>query len=256
MPSEADCPQSDQDAPENGDKPPHAHSITPKPSFPITFPPPAQINSSQKTVAPHNPNTARIRAGSTTPPSAYSPSVTQSESEGWASPLPSRNPSRAPSFSAPNEKSSLLNGFHASPQSKPSSHFQAQPPPSTSKIRRPQASEAGGQKFNLMDLLSGSPGLVRRASQRSATSKQSGSERGASSMGETTASLSKKYGVCDRIAIGKGATSVVRLVHKWDRTEEKLYAVKVSVIAKSYFPRHTVFRNSARGERTRAKRST
>jgi serine/threonine protein kinase len=32
--------------------------------------------------------------------------------------------------------------------------------------------------------------------------------------------------VCDRAAIGKGATAVVRLAHKWDRREEKLYAVK------------------------------
>jgi serine/threonine protein kinase len=38
--------------------------------------------------------------------------------------------------------------------------------------------------------------------------------------------LLKKYGVCGKVAIGKGATSVVRLIHKWDRTEEKLYAVK------------------------------
>jgi protein-serine/threonine kinase len=38
--------------------------------------------------------------------------------------------------------------------------------------------------------------------------------------------LSQKYGVCQKVAIGKGATSVVRLAHKWDRTEEKLYAVK------------------------------
>jgi len=38
--------------------------------------------------------------------------------------------------------------------------------------------------------------------------------------------LLKKYGVCDKVAIGKGATSVVRLAHKWDRSEEKLYAVK------------------------------
>ena len=43
----------------------------------------------------------------------------------------------------------------------------------------------------------------------------------------TTASLLKKYGVCEKVAIGKGATSVVRLAHKWDRSEEKLYAVKV-----------------------------
>ncbi len=41
-------------------------------------------------------------------------------------------------------------------------------------------------------------------------------------------SLLKKYGVCEKVAIGKGATSVVRLAHKWDRSEEKLYAVKVS----------------------------
>lgn len=39
----------------------------------------------------------------------------------------------------------------------------------------------------------------------------------------------KKYGTCERVAIGKGATSVVRLAHKWDRSEEKLYAVKVIV---------------------------
>jgi protein-serine/threonine kinase len=45
---------------------------------------------------------------------------------------------------------------------------------------------------------------------------------------ESTTSLLRKYGVCDNGAIGKGATSVVRLVHKWDRTEEKIYAVKVS----------------------------
>jgi serine/threonine protein kinase len=46
--------------------------------------------------------------------------------------------------------------------------------------------------------------------------------------------LSKKYGVCQKLAIGKGATSVVRLAHKWDRSEEKLYAVKVSLLSLSY----------------------
>ena len=43
-------------------------------------------------------------------------------------------------------------------------------------------------------------------------------------------SLLKKYGVCEKVAIGKGATSVVRLAHKWDRSEEKLYAVKVRLL--------------------------
>ena len=39
-------------------------------------------------------------------------------------------------------------------------------------------------------------------------------------------SLLQKYGVCEKVAIGKGATAVVRLAHKWDRSTEKLYAVK------------------------------
>jgi serine/threonine protein kinase len=58
------------------------------------------------------------------------------------------------------------------------------------------------------------------------SSKKSESDGGAKSVAESTTSLLKKYGVCDNGAIGKGATSVVRLVHKWDRTEEKIYAVK------------------------------
>ncbi|GAA6004248.1 hypothetical protein JCM10207_002504 [Rhodosporidiobolus poonsookiae] len=44
--------------------------------------------------------------------------------------------------------------------------------------------------------------------------------------GQSNASLSKKYGVCDKVIVGKGATAVVRLAHKWDRSTEKLYAVK------------------------------
>ena len=40
------------------------------------------------------------------------------------------------------------------------------------------------------------------------------------------ASLLKKYGTCERVAIGKGATAVVRIAHKWDKSTEKLYAVK------------------------------
>lgn len=39
-------------------------------------------------------------------------------------------------------------------------------------------------------------------------------------------SLLKKYGYCEKVAIGKGATAVVKLAHKWDRSTEKLYAVK------------------------------
>ncbi|KAJ3489398.1 hypothetical protein NLI96_g2176 [Meripilus lineatus] len=88
-------------------------------------------------------------------------------------------------------------------------------------------SDSGSIKFTLRDLMN-APKLVRRASMRSnGSSKKSDSDRGGrSTNGESTASLLKKYGVCEKVAIGKGATSVVRLAHKWDRTEEKLYAVK------------------------------
>lgn len=39
--------------------------------------------------------------------------------------------------------------------------------------------------------------------------------------------LNRKYGVCDKGCIGKGATAIVRLAHKLDKSgSEKLYAVK------------------------------
>ncbi|SGY25429.1 BQ5605_C018g08614 [Microbotryum silenes-dioicae] len=44
--------------------------------------------------------------------------------------------------------------------------------------------------------------------------------------GSQAGSLSQKYGVCEKMVIGKGATAVVKLAHKWDRTTERLYAVK------------------------------
>ncbi|KAJ6569361.1 kinase-like domain-containing protein [Mycena capillaripes] len=127
--------------------------------------------------------------------------------------------------------------------------------------------EGGGHKFTLKDLLASGPKLSRRSSARSASSRHSadsGSEvsvsvrswgfpgssheeggggkekkekkekkdKGGGSKGgsvKSDGSLSSKYGVCQKVAIGKGATSVVRLAHKWDRSEgggEKVYAVK------------------------------
>ncbi|CAK5271458.1 unnamed protein product, partial [Mycena citricolor] len=98
-------------------------------------------------------------------------------------------------------------------------------------------------KFNLKDLLGSGPKLSRRNSARSASSRQSadsesevshksgaGVSRAKSTRsagGDSVGSLSSKYGVVKKIAIGKGATSVVRLAHKWDRSEgDKMYAVK------------------------------
>lgn len=85
----------------------------------------------------------------------------------------------------------------------------------------------GGHKFNLKDLLASGPKLARKSS---TSSRRSDSDAGdGRARSESTASFSQKYGVCQKIAIGKGATSVVRLAHKWDRSEEKLYAIKAGL---------------------------
>ena len=83
-------------------------------------------------------------------------------------------------------------------------------------------------KFNLKDLLANGPKLNRKSSQRSTSSSDAGDGKARSTAGDSAVSLTQKYGVCQKVAIGKGATSVVRLAHKWDRKEEKLYAIKVS----------------------------
>jgi len=89
-------------------------------------------------------------------------------------------------------------------------------------------SNDGSHKFTLKDLLGSAPKLSRKSSARSsASSRKSDSEGGPKSTAGESVGLLKKYGTCERVAIGKGATSVVRLAHKWDRSEEKLYAVKV-----------------------------
>jgi hypothetical protein len=114
----------------------------------------------------------------------------------------------------------------------------------TVKAKKPasiHSNDGEKHKFTLKDLLSSGPKLSRKSSQRSnASSRKSDTDHESagghypysqgpkSAAGESTTSLSKKYGVCQKVAIGKGATSVVRLAHKWDRTEEKLYAIKVT----------------------------
>ena len=88
----------------------------------------------------------------------------------------------------------------------------------------------------MRDLLSSGPKMSRRNSASSKKSVSSGGggggpaksksgSRAGSQSGESA--LESKYGIYGKMAVGKGATSVVRLAHKWDRTEEKLYAVKV-----------------------------
>lgn len=155
-------------------------------------------------------------------------SLSSSDRESWSPPssrAPSRRSSRTPSFSA-GKFSGLLSPKKHAPAPQPA----AAEPPSTPRSKGPPSVHSdSGHKFTLKELLGTAPKLGRRSSVRSAgSSKKSESDGGAKSVAETTSSLAKKYGVCDAAAIGKGATSVVRLVHKWDRTEEKIYAVKVS----------------------------
>ena len=115
------------------------------------------------------------------------------------------------------------------PSTRPPSQATSQAPaPYERSVKAPSITDGEKHKFNLKDLLANGPKLVRKSSARStASSKRSDSDGDRrSTTGDSVGSLSK-YGVCQKVAIGKGATSVVRLAHKWDRTEEKLYAVKV-----------------------------
>ncbi|KAH9949485.1 Pkinase-domain-containing protein [Amylocystis lapponica] len=200
------------------------------------------------TEAPQLKRDSSSTTGSMTPSTSDSPSI--SECESWSVPS-TQPPSRAASMSAGvsgGKLDALLpSSSKAGHKKEPSSQkdtsalptaLRISPTPSagdpvsasTARGKGPPSvhSDSGGQKFTLKDLL-GAPKLARKSSARSnASSKKSDSDRDRRSTAgdSTTASLLKKYGVCEKVAIGKGATSVVRLAHKWDRSEEKLYAVK------------------------------
>ncbi|KAH9177110.1 Pkinase-domain-containing protein [Lactarius sanguifluus] len=177
---------------------------------------------------------SRSTTTSTSPSPTSSPS--QSESNPWSAPPtrppsrpPSQAPSRAPSMSGTRpDLSSLFSSLTKSKKDRapPVTPVEQSPDP-RSKPPSVHSTDGGGTKFNLRDLLGPAPKLSRKSSARSsASSRKSDSEGGPKSTGGESTGLLKKYGTCERVAIGKGATSVVRLAHKWDRTEEKLYAVK------------------------------
>ncbi|KDQ52998.1 hypothetical protein JAAARDRAFT_197785 [Jaapia argillacea MUCL 33604] len=173
------------------------------------------------------PNSPQHKLDSSSTPGTLTPtssSPSPSESETWSLPssrAPSRPGSRAPSEFGGRSRS----GSQIEEPSPISPKKDKAPPPTPKKGSKgpPSVPSDGGEKksLTLKDFLAAGPKLARRSSQRSTSSKKSDSDKG-----ESTTSLAKKYGVCERVAIGKGATSVVRLAHKWDRTEEKLYAVK------------------------------
>jgi len=210
-----------------------------------------------------------------------SPTLSDSEWGGSAPSTrpPSRAPSRTPSVSAGHAGNKLTAAVAKLSSPKPPSTTMAPPPapiiaqptsPTPPPIKR-AASKAASvhsqdgdkHKFNLKDLLGTGPKLSRKSSQKSnVSSKKSDYGDNKSNAGDSTTSFSAKYGVCAKVAVGKGATSVVRLAHKWDRSEEKLYAVKVRLFPcllllgeYEVFTPH-VCRSSGRGARTRRRKST
>lgn len=183
---------------------------------------PPPTTPSKKQQAPYTNNTASPLS-----------SPTISESDWGSAPStrpPSQAPSRAPSMSAGTSGGKIL------PQVKtPNAKDGASGRGARSSSIHSDGGGGGGHKFNLKDLLASGPKLARKSSARSTGSSHKSDsdggyrQGGKSIAGDSAVSLTKKYGVCQKVAIGKGATSVVRLAHKWDRTEEKLYAVKVSL---------------------------
>ncbi len=143
-----------------------------------------------------------------------------SERSEWTSPH-AQATSRTPSVKSKAETSSRKSSFSRADAQQPVVVLH---PPLNRGPPSATGSDHGGHRFTLKDLLASGPKRNRRLSASSRKSDASSDRADA----QSATSLLKKYGVCDRVAIGKGATSVVRLAHKWDRSEEKLYAVKVS----------------------------
>jgi protein-serine/threonine kinase len=257
----SDTTQTDGEGPDGSDKPPQSGIVKSSDRQAVPLPPPEAFahpkepsfasRGLDKLVFPQSPNHQAPPPGSISKQqsggsSSKTPSVTSSptisDSEGaWSVPStrpPSQAPSRHPSVSkgvsgSVNVQPATPTGV-ASPKapsisgSKSTAGEVITRPPSG---RAPSVTSDAGHKFTLKDLLGSGPKLSRKSSARSnASSKKSDSEGGGggpkSVGGESTMSLSQKYGVCQKVAIGKGATSVVRLAHKWDRTQEKLYAIK------------------------------
>lgn len=245
--NETETSQADGEGPDGSDKPPRPTTInTSRPPNGSHMNPQSPVSPTTNGTTKHRgersnvPLPAREAASHPKEPQILvkdtpcqihsSPSSTSlASSDSWSpppSPAPVRRGSRGPSFSA-----GKFSGFLSSKKSTPVTPHTAGPePPSTPRSKGPSSVHSdSGQKFILKEFLGTAPKLGRRSSVRSTgSSKKSESDGGAKSVADSTTSLLKKYGVCENAAIGKGATSVVRLVHKWDRSEEKIYAVKVS----------------------------
>ncbi|KAG8771977.1 serine/threonine-protein kinase HAL4/sat4, partial [Serendipita sp. 407] len=178
---------------------------------------------------PTSPKSAR-KVSQRTPASAVNgPSSPHEAIQSW---VQSQDSGNDPSVSSPSKQQEQSK--RDSTSAMPTSAIRSRRPSESSQksIPRPPSatgSHSGGEgRFSLKDLLSSGPKLTRRnsaSSKKSVSSGKAGSVKGGSTAGESAA-LESKYGIYGKMAVGKGATSVVRLAHRWDRTEDKLYAVK------------------------------
>ncbi|KAG1741760.1 Pkinase-domain-containing protein [Suillus paluster] len=226
----ADAVQSEGEGPDGSDKPPLDGSALHTHPHSNTFVNGTTYHSVSRMQLP------KVLKGAIggTPHSAMpfaTDSPSPSESESWSAPStrpPSQAVSRAPSISGGLSGNKLVVPPMPKTPQKGKLAPSEKPPPTTSRSRAPSnAHSDSGQKFTLKDLITSAPKLSRKSSARSTSSRKSDSDVERKSVaGESAVSLTQKYGVCQKVAIGKGATSVVRLAHKWDRSEEKLYAVK------------------------------
>ena len=176
---------------------------------------------------------SQFPSGLLTPPSTAT-SPTREGNSLPSSRATSQPASRVGSMSAGGEKPSLVHiPTWRERRGSKSEVIPTAPAGRASSVHSDKGDGVSPHKFNLKDLLANGPKLNRKSSQRSTSSWKSDSDAGEgrakSTGGDSAVSLTQKYGVCQKVAIGKGATSVVRLAHKWDRTEEKLYAVKVNL---------------------------
>jgi len=108
--------------------------------------------------------------------------------------------------------------FHhtASHQGMSTSHWASTPV----HARASSNAQSDSSRFSLAILIASSPKLNRKSSGRaigSSCKSDSDSER-KSVTGESGVSLMQKHGVCQKVAmVGRGATSVAPLAHKWER---------------------------------------
>ncbi|KAK7064912.1 Pkinase-domain-containing protein [Favolaschia claudopus] len=153
-------------------------------------------------------------------------------------PIPAASAPASPTGTAPPPPPSSAPNTPAVPMRAPSRAASI-----ASDVSHGETGGGGKHKFNLKDLLGSGPKLSRRSSARSASSRHSGdgsesevsySEKetpatgtGSKKSGGKGGSVKSAGGDSAASLSKKGATSVVRLAHKWDRSEgDKMYAVK------------------------------